>query len=334
MFVLVDRANGGDPSHYKVALVGIDGRLLKVLTPDEPTVNLSGQNSAPSLISISNTRVYYLDGDTSVAYYSRDGSAGLATNLPGGPSKLVSFAVSPDDARIAFAIFDYSAGGPAVTISVQDLVGGGHKTALYSSASSAEWPVAWNQGHVILAVGSSLAPLPPDTSPFAIPNPYNATGGYRGVDATTGEVVDTIPPECAYGLLVAGGTPCSQTGGGVGLRTWSGSTSWYANSREASFALREALAPNGQTVAANSSPGSIGLFDSGTKIDVIAGIAGPAVAMGWIDSTHLVVRRFYNSPPTATIVDTKDGKTIDIVLSCGASTALVACTDPVMFGTL
>jgi hypothetical protein len=307
---------------------------LKAFTPDEPSVNLSGQNSAPSLISISNTRVYYLDGDTSVAYYSRDGSAGLATNLPGGPNKLLSFAVSPDDARIAFAIFDYSAGGPSVSITVEDLVGGGHATAIYSSASSAEWPVAWNQGDVILAVGSSLAPLPTDFSPFGAPNPYNATGGYQVVDATSGQVVDTIPPQCAFGLLVAGGTPCSEEGGGVGVRSWSGNTNWYSNSHEANFGLREALAPNGQTVAANSSPGSIGLFDGTTKTDVIAAIQGSAIAMGWVDSTHLVVRRFYNSPPTATIVDTKEERTTDVVLSCGVSTALVPCTDPVMFGTL
>jgi len=333
MFVLVDRYNAGDASRYKLALVGIDGRQIKVLTPDEPSVDQNGQSlAAPPVVSISNTRVYYLDGDTSVGFLSPDGSTGLAATLPGGPQKLVSFAVSPDDSRIAYAIFDYTSGGPAVSITVQDLAGGGNKVSLYSSPTNAEWPVAWVRGNVVMAIGASQVAEPSGVSPFTVANPYNATNGYQLIDSTNGQVLDTIPSECAFGLLVAGGTPCARDGGGVCVRDWSGTINWYANSAEANFSMREALSTNG-TIAANSSPGSVGLFSNGTKIDYISAINGNAVAMGWVDASHLVVRHF-NGSSTVTVVDTKAGTTIDVAINCGPSTAPVRCTDAVMFGTL
>jgi hypothetical protein len=330
--VLVDRYNAGDASRYKLALVGIDGKF-QVLTLDEPSVDQNGQSlAAPPVVSISNTRVYYLDGDTSVGFVSRNGSRGLAATLPGGPQKLVSFAVSPDDSRIAYAIFDYTSGGPAVSITVQDLVGGGNKVSLYSSPSIAEWPVGWVQGNVVLAVGKSQVAEPSGINPFTVANPYNATNGYQLVDSTNGQVLDTIPSECAFGLLVATGTPCAREGGGVGVRDWTGTINWYAKSAAANFSMREALSANG-TVAANSSPGSVGLFNNGTKIDYIAAISGSAVPMGWIDASHLVVRHF-NDSSRVSIVDIKAGTTIDVALNCGPSSAPVRCTDAVMFGTM
>jgi hypothetical protein len=329
--VLVDRNNGGDSSHYKLALVGIDGRLIKVLTPEEPSINQSQPSlGSPPLVSISSTRVYYLDGDSTIGYISRDGSKGLATTLPGGPQKLVSFAVSPDDTRIAVAIFDYTSGGPAVSVTVEDLVGGGKQVGVYTSAGNAEWPVGWVHGNLVLAVGPSQEGQPSGFDPFPAPNPYNAAG-YQLVDAATGQVLDTIPTQCAFGLLVARGTPCARAGGGVGVRDWGGITTWYAKSAQASYSTREALSIDG-TVAANSSPNSVGLFHSGTKLDTIPGVGGSAVAMGWVDASHLVVRHF-NGPPTVSIVDTKAGTAIDVGLTCGQSTALVQCTDAVMLGT-
>jgi len=330
-FVLVDRYNAGDSSHYKLALVGIDGRLMKVLTPEEPSINQSQPSfGSPPLVSITSNRVYYLDGDSTIGYISRDGSKGLATTLPGGPQKLVSFAVNPDDTRIAVAIFDYTSGGPTVTVTVEDLVGGGKQVGVYTSASNAEWPVGWVRGGLLLAVGASQEGQPSGFDPFPTPNPYNAAG-YQLVDPVTGQVLDTIPSQCAFGLLVARGTPCAHAGGGVGVRDWSGNITWYAKSAQANFSTREALSIDG-TVAANSSPSSIGLFHDGTKLDTIPGIGGSAVAMGWVDASHLVVRHF-NGQPTVSIIDTKAGSAIDVGLMCGASTALVQCTDAVMLGT-
>lgn len=254
----------------------------------------------------------------------------------------MSFAVSPYDKRIAYAIFDYTSGGPAVSISIRDLVGGGNKVDLYSSPNNAEWPVAWNEGNLVLAVGSSQAAQPSDPNPFAVPNPYNAGGGYKVVDTThsPGAVLDTIPAECACGLLVGGGTPCWRAASGPGFRDWAGRTTWYPNSLDARYSFREALSPDGLVAATTTLAGSngawgVGAFDSTSlhQRDAAFDIQGRAVPMGWLSASRLVVRHF-NGSSTVTIVDLHPGTATDVAVECGPSSAPVPCTDLVMFGTL
>ncbi len=300
--VLVDR-NPADPAHYAVALAIDWSNPSRHGTNQNPKVqsivsSLPRQPSPP-LVSLSSSRVYYLDGDTDLKFFTRDGTVGSATTLPGGPTRFLSFAVSPDDTRMA------------------------------------EWPVGWNQGHVVLALGPNQISKPSGNN-FASPNPYNAVGGYQVVDASNGTVLDTIPPECAYGLIVAAGSPCWRVGGGVGARNWSGTTTWYPNSFAANFGLREALVPQGPTVASDSSPGSIGLYDPASHLDFIAAISGSAVAMGWLDSRHLVIRRMSDSlAGHAALVDLDTNTVVEIGgFFCFTPAAVIDCPDPEMFGTL
>ncbi|HEV3096905.1 MAG TPA: hypothetical protein VG104_07140, partial [Candidatus Dormibacteraeota bacterium] len=144
-----------DQAHYLVTLIGVDGRTVAEATAaygDQKPVPFPGSAAAgspsgmapgpqlvaylqhPSLpkagvccdaelptISISNTRVYYPDGPTAVRYLARDGSTGLATSLPKPSAKTRAvFSVSPDDQRIAIAVFDWSNPGPMIsTVTVQ-----------------------------------------------------------------------------------------------------------------------------------------------------------------------------------------------------------------------
>jgi len=124
--VLVDRSSTLDPAQYAIALIFDAGKVSMHGTSPNPKqqtiVKSLPRMPSPPLVSISSSRVYFLDGDTNLRFLTRDGVTGLTTTLPGGPTRFLSFAVSPDDKRIALAIFDYSAGAtgrPAVSVTVQ-----------------------------------------------------------------------------------------------------------------------------------------------------------------------------------------------------------------------
>jgi len=98
-----------------------------------------------SSTSASRSRLYYLNGGSEVRFLGLDGGRGTATQITLGSFEQAGFAVSPDDTRIAVAIFTYVP-PPAATPSfsptykgmrlyVEDLQGGGHHIDLLSSVS-------------------------------------------------------------------------------------------------------------------------------------------------------------------------------------------------------
>src|SRR5438270_3025102 len=88
----------GQPN-YSLAIVGSDGKVAATATA-APRSGLQCSGAGPILpfptVSTSNSRVYYLDGNTAVKFLRPDGTLGSATSVPGNGSIGSTFAVSPD----------------------------------------------------------------------------------------------------------------------------------------------------------------------------------------------------------------------------------------------
>ena len=181
-------------------------------------------------VSASSDRVYFRDGDTHVRWLTPGGQTGDATTLPGGPTTISFFSVSPDDQRIAVVVADLS---PANTINerlyVEDLNGGGHHLDLYSTSmpkgdASLLWPMGWHQGRLVLAV------LPACGYPPEILSPSE----WHVVDASTGTRLAAITRTCADGPTgtlsywpAPAGVMCADNN--VSLYDWTGKqTAGYA----------------------------------------------------------------------------------------------------------
>jgi len=215
--VMVHTAGTGEP--YYVQLVGSDGRggpwargitrtskTLFISTPCPKGAICNDSESAPYSmpeVSVSRTRVYYLDGDTQIMGMDTAGTVSPIKNIGAPPNSQVMFSVSPDDSRVAVSIVTLATSRRALgsfddRMYVEDLFDGSHHVDLYQSTRIAEWPIGWHGADLIAAVGTSnLA---------TYDNPYGAVG-YRVVDPGTGTVLSSL--DCWRGLVVAAGTACS-----------------------------------------------------------------------------------------------------------------------------
>jgi hypothetical protein len=91
------------------------------------------------------------------------------TTVPGSPTAVSLFSVSPDDSRIAVVVEDGSH-QPNINLRlyVEDLHGGGHHVDIYSTTisngkgGSTLWPMGWHGSDLVLAVVTPCAfePLP------------------------------------------------------------------------------------------------------------------------------------------------------------------------------
>lgn len=268
--------------NYTVSLIGVDGRVVASASPHTRSHPAGVLVQMPN-VSASDTRLYFLDGDSPVKSLNRDGTTGTATTIPLDGNSTAVFSVSPDDSRIAVAVITFPY--PARTrIYVEDLSGGGHHVDIFSSSTVLEWPAGWHDGHVVIAVGLNA-------------QPQNAgewfNYGYRGyhvADATTGARLATVcdgfdasaPPEPA-------GTVC------VNYPTYLVSD-WSGVSRsipEDAGCGGGALSPDGSLIAdCQGNPRTVSLLarDGSMKPTSIQ-----ATPVGWIDSHHLVVRVDSNS---------------------------------------
>jgi hypothetical protein len=241
-------------------------------------------------VSTSTGRLYYLDGDTDVRYLAPDGSAGLATKLPGNSQAVAMFAVSPDDRRIAVSVFDYRSKPVATRLYVEDLAGGSNRIYLPAlGAGLYRWPVGWHAGHLIMGLYSNpipfldAAPLPEQIESLQV------------LDPTSGRILAVLgDPSCAPvpSLPTQAGVACASKAAdlGVGIIDWSGivtifSRAGYSDlsiSPDGRYILAEAPAGGGMTLISSPATGSV-IRDLGE--------GGYPYGGGWLDSSHVVVYR-------------------------------------------
>jgi hypothetical protein len=306
--VLVDLFAGGNT--YNLALVGVDGRVVTRAHAAERS--LVADASELPYVSTSSSRVYYLDGDRNVRYVKSDGSTGLATTVPGGPRIHAAFAVTPDDARIAVALLDYSISPVKLTLYVEDL-GGTHHSVIFTSTDHYVWPVAWHLGQLVVAyLGPGAAPFKSKsflypgrdrtTFPYG-PNPYGGIN-FHVINPVTAAREAIISGGGASGLLTKAGTAVVQGDADDWQGNW---INWNSPQDYGSFSAAGSLSPNGRMIAACCpQPGSNGLlviWFQGGQTHTIGVTVTSIDWVGWLDDSHLVTGFYQSSDGTPSVVE-------------------------------
>ncbi|HEX9475630.1 MAG TPA: hypothetical protein VGA41_03145, partial [Candidatus Dormibacteraeota bacterium] len=202
--VLVDLFPGG--GSYNIALVAYNGRVVARAHAQQRTP-IPDASELP-YVSASSSRVYYLDGDNSIRYLKPDGTTGLAGSVPGSATVHAAFAVTPDDARIAVTLLDYSVNPVALTLYVEDL-GGAHHIVIFTSNNHYVWPAGWHAGQLVVAyMGPSATPFKSTTVNYSSrnltqypygPNPYGGIN-YHVINPANAQRISIVSGGGASGL--------------------------------------------------------------------------------------------------------------------------------------
>jgi len=140
---------------YVVSLVGFDGKVVaraQASSPGKVTCGSAGGALVPTPVSTSNSRVYFMDAQGVVRFLTPTGATGKATTVPVGSQRHSAFAVSPDDKRIAVVVSDFTSGGAATSLYVEDLSGGAnHKVIFTETGAFGIWPTGWHGADLVVA---------------------------------------------------------------------------------------------------------------------------------------------------------------------------------------
>lgn len=164
LLTTVDPATPG-----KLQLIKPDGTVAASVPIAQPSLvpQACGEGAAAwrlPPVSATNSHVYFRDGDTKIRMLVPPSTAVDVTTVPGGPTTVSGFSVSPDDLRIAVVVEELSGAGPsqAASISlrlyVENLRGGGSHADIYTTTFPAGkpaamlWPMGWHEGRLLLAV--------------------------------------------------------------------------------------------------------------------------------------------------------------------------------------
>ena len=265
---------------YTVSIIGIDGKVAASADVSTPPITSCASSAAAVVappLSMSNSRVYFMDAQGVVHFLAPSGDTGRAASVPApSASQRAMFAVSPDDSRIAVVVDNFTASGASTRLYVEDVNGGGNHLDLFSeSGSSSLWPIGWHgTNNLVLAVTPSCTqgggPFCCGPQELHVVDPASATR--RFTIGSKGGCVVAGPPS-------AGGVVCENrpdfTSGSV--------LNWTAGTVRT-------LAFNGPASSYLSPDGSMVMFvdNTGTGFTLGAGSISGFFACTWIDSTHVM----------------------------------------------
>jgi hypothetical protein len=233
-------------------------------------------------MSVSATRVYFLDGATTVRWLMADGGAGVATTLPPSDhTQAVVFAVSADDTRIAVATFSSPAENTVhEKLVVRRIDGGAERTLADFTAHTTPpvgeldrpllRPLGWHGDTLVVRAGSTA---------------QNSPSGYVDSSAPIA-LIDTAigasrPSPCDksddFAHAQAAGIACN----GV-LHGWDGSRRTLPSQDNLW------VSPDAQRVAGETQDGHVGFAGMAASDLVASGDRG--FITGWIDASHLAVQ--------------------------------------------
>jgi hypothetical protein len=288
----------GGPKNSSVSLVASDGTVLATAAVDLAPFRMHTQMS---WTSASRTRLYYLNAGSEVRFLAPNGTSGTVTRIALGGTEQAGFAVSPDDASIAVAIFSYTplpdGSYKGMRLYVEDLNGGGHHADIFSSTTVAEFPVGWTSGRLIVAVSE------PKCCPAEPGNPYDASS-YHVVDPATGTRLVTLCDNSAgpEGPIEPIGAICFHPAQAPTYQRWDAGPFDAPAAIPNPDQFPNAVSPDGTRVAGGQ---------AGFRI-VIFGPRGAwnwlnqtGTVLGWLDSDRIVFRALNGVALSVLELDTK-----------------------------
>ncbi len=257
---------------YTVSLIDVDGKVVGRALSSSPTVvtcDVAIPAVLPPPISTSNTRVYYMDAEGVVHFLTPGGDTGRATNLPAGGQRRSMFTVSPNDQRIAVVVSDFTSGGAATRLYVEDLNGGTNHIDIFSETGAyGLWPIGWHGSSLVVAKVPTCA----RSGGLGCCGPLE----FHVVDPATGVRRFTIGgADCIVGgPAMPAGAICETTAVDAKVFDWTGG---LHKQMPIGFQRPIFLSPDGQHIA---------FSDAGTtNLDELRTMS--MEVCGWIDETHM-----------------------------------------------
>jgi hypothetical protein len=313
-YAVVATNSVGQVASYQVLLITTDARVAAQVTAAGAPGNgglLIGNLSLPR-VSASSTRAYYLENGNEIRWLAPDGSTGTVRSLPLDGRSQLSFAVSPDDRRIAVTVFTTGTSmgtGPGLTTRtyVENLRDSSAHVELGTTTGYADpqWVAGWHGAGVVESVSSAAC--------WTYVGPATSCGlSLRLVSAATGAPIANL---CApapgssvatmSGLPTGAGTVCAdihqestsssrlpaiQSIGTIAAVDWNGHQRVFLASADPARGLAVGgcfLAPDGAQMACNSNASQAVTFLSPTG--ALRDLGTGYRILGWLDSSHLLV---------------------------------------------